>query len=228
MSVAGRCLLLVVGDSSRTHLAPQAPGEGPARAALGPEGLVGPAAVAPAPTPRFRAELSARRWAPRTLCGRPWHEMAAGESGPLYDGQPVHLAPECASCLRVLDAWLGTPPAPPGVELLAALVVERIVEAGAARVRDVPAEHAEALRTAVRARLRARGWRVRTHFGGGILLVTAAPGDRSGVDAATAERWERRARQVLDDVAASILSPDPLPPGHRHPDLAWGTWVAAW
>ncbi len=125
--VLGRELLLVeVGGGAETHLA-EAAGDGPARPAVDAERF-------DAESPWFietavhydEAALVAPRWEATTLCGRTWHEMAAGEGGTLYLWQEASFAPTCLSCLRVVDTWFPRTDAPAGVELLAAVIPEGV------------------------------------------------------------------------------------------------------
>lgn len=51
----------------------------------------------------------APRWDATPLCGRTWHEMAAGEGGTMYLWQDASFAPTCRSCLRVVDTWFPRP-----------------------------------------------------------------------------------------------------------------------
>src|SRR5690606_6356889 len=125
ISVLGRDLLLVeVGGGAETQLA-GATDDSSARAAI---------AVGRTVRSRSRDAAGARddtallepRWAASTLCGRAWHEMAAGEGGMLHHWQETSLAPTCRSCLRVVDTWFPKADAPAGIELLALIVAEKV------------------------------------------------------------------------------------------------------
>lgn len=169
-SVLGHELLLVeVGGGAETHLARTADGEA-GRAALNvrqPE----PLRSEDGPVRPGDSATTDPRWEESTLCGRVWQEMAACDAGMLRRWQEVSLAPTCRSCLRVVDTWFPKSAAPGGIELLAAIVAEKVEAFSSARVTGVPAQHVEAVRRAVRKRLRARGFRSQTHVLDAVVHV---------------------------------------------------------
>jgi hypothetical protein len=161
--VLGRELLLVdVGGRTETHLVGTA--DDPAARAAVTARRTERSQSGDAPAAGYvQAALRQRRWAASTLCGRAWQEMAAGQGGPFRRWQEVSLAPTCRSCLLVVDTWFPKADAPAGIELLASVVAEKVEAFGSAYVNGVPAEHLDAVRRAVRERLRAKGFRSQTH-----------------------------------------------------------------
>lgn len=123
ISVLGRELLLVdVGGGAETHLA--ATDDQPTRGLPWPRSTDSASSAVAAGYDQ--GVLLARRWAPSTLCGRAWWEMAAGDAGTFRRWQEVALAPSCRSCLRLDDAWFPTAEAPRGVELLASVAADTV------------------------------------------------------------------------------------------------------
>lgn len=142
ISILGRDLLLVdVGGGVETHLA--ATDDPPtARAALA-EGRL-ESSCAAVTVGYDEAALTAQRWAPSTLCGRVWWEMAAGKGGTFRPWQEVSLAPTCRSCLRVIDTWFTATETPGGVELLASVVADTVETYGSAQAEVREADDADA------------------------------------------------------------------------------------
>jgi hypothetical protein len=220
ISVLGRDLLLVdVGGGAETHLA--ATDDQPtARAALA-DGRLDPARPGSAATGDDQdGTLLTRRWAPSTLCGRVWAEMAAGEGGTFRRWQEVSLAPTCRSCLRIVDAWFPTTEAPSGIGLIACVVAETVEALGSAYITGVPAEHIEAVRRAARKHLRDEGFRSQTNVVNAVVHV-------SSDDAYQAIDPELR-RGWLDEAMARIdagTSSDEGRTGLVGEAIDWHTWV---
>lgn len=156
IDIAGTSFLLAEGVYA-DHLVGEAR-EGPARPAFDAD-FFGPAAVG---STYDVAELSARRWAQRTLCGYEWAVMAAGDAGPLLPGQAIVTAPSCKTCLRLVTRTFPKAAPDPRVGRLARLVSHKVAERGYAEVVDTPGEQLDALRAAIRADMRRLGHRVRT------------------------------------------------------------------
>lgn len=146
--VAGEQLLLVetAGAGLAVHLVPPAP-DADARPAV-------PATWFRPGTPGYaagiesygRGELESARWSTRTLCGREWMAMAAGDSGPLYRDQPAQYAPTCRRCLAIVDRRF-PPPTPDGrIGLVAELAARAVEEHGSAEIIGVPGEQTTPLR----------------------------------------------------------------------------------
>lgn len=220
MSVLERDLLLVdVGGGAETHLAPT-DDRPTARAALA-DGRLDPTGPESVATAGYDEDaLLARRWAPSTLCGRTWWEMAAGEGGTFRRWQEVSLAPTCRSCLKVVDAWFPTTEAPTGIELLASVVAEKVEALASAYITGVPAEHVEATRRAARRHLRARGFRSQTHVVNAVVHVLSDDAYKAMDPALN--------RALIDDAMAKL---DPGKPSHVDSSASapgavdWHTWV---
>lgn len=217
--VLGHELLLVeVGGGAETHLAGTAEDKS-GRAAVnvrrpdvvwsqnGPARYEDPALVDP-------------RWEESTLCGRVWQEMAACDDGMLRRWQEVSLAPTCRSCLRVVDTWFPKADAPGGIELLAAIVTEKVEAFGAAHVTGVPAHHVEAVRRSVRKRLRSRGFRSQTHVVSAVVHVFS--------DDASAAIEPSLRRSWIDQAISRVNSgnmKDEQAPDTARDAVDWNTWV---
>jgi hypothetical protein len=219
ISVLGRDLLLVeVGGGAETHLAGTAD-DASARAAIAGGRTDRPRALG-AVGVRDDDALLEPRWAASTLCGRVWHEMAAGEDGVLRRWQEVSLAPTCRSCLRVVDTWFPRAEAPAGIELLAAVVAEKVEAFGSAHVAGVPAEHLDAVRRAVRKRLRAKGFRSQTQVANAVVHVFSHDAYAT-IDPALTRSW---ISQAISGITTGTSDEE------QAPDLArdavdWNTWV---
>lgn len=218
--VLGRDLLLVeVGGGAETHLAVE-DDQPTARAALAHSRLdSGRPVLVPGAGFDERAWL-ARRWAPSTLCGRTWWEMAAGGGGTFQPWQEASLAPTCRSCLRVVDAWYPTSEVPGGNELLAFVVADTVEALGSAYVTSVPAEHVEAFRRAVRRHLRERGFRSQTHVVNAVVHVMSDDAHQA-IDPDLPRGWINEAVARIDaGVAANEAAPRVVRNG-----VDWHTWV---
>ena len=120
-----------------------------------------------------RRDLESARWSIRTLCGREWMAMAAGEGGPLYRDQPTQYAPTCRRCLASLDRRFPVPEPHERIGLVAELVASAVEEYGEAEVIGLPGDQVTALRTEVRRLFRQRfGYPGRTWLVNDLLLVT--------------------------------------------------------
>lgn len=220
ISVLGRELLLVdVGGGTETHLAGTAD-EPAARAAVAAR-RTEPSQSGAAPAAGYdQAALLEPRWAASTLCGRAWQEMAAGEGGAFRRWQEVSLAPTCRSCLRVVDTWFPKAEAPAGIELLASVVAEKVEAFGSAYANGVPAQHLEAVRRAVRKRLRAKGFRSQTHVANAVLHVFSDDA-YAAIDPALSKSWINQAIARIDSGAQDD---DPTLDTARDA-VDWNTWV---
>lgn len=168
-----------------------------------------------------QSALHHERWSPKTLCGRQWVEMAAGEGGVFRQFQEVELAPTCRSCLRVVDTWFPRSEDPGGMELLASIAADKTEAYGSSRVMGVPAEHVESLRRSIRKALRGRGFRSQTHHLNGVVYVISD--DASAADPDGALQRDREAADLVARIIAGDAPPDRsgLPPDA----VVWSTWV---
>ena len=175
LAVLGHELLLVeVGGGFETHLC-EATSDPTARAALDARQAL-PTSLADEPLERGSvdeqlAALLRPAWKPTTLCGRAWHEMAAGEAGVFRRWQEIGLTPTCRSCLRVVDTWFPRSGTLPGIEALVSVIGEKVEAFGSAWVTGIPGEFLEELRKAIRKHLRGKGFRSQTMIGNGVLHV---------------------------------------------------------
>jgi hypothetical protein len=219
ISVLGRDLLLVeVGGGAETHLAGSAD-DSSARAAIA-VGRTGRSRSGDAAGAREDAALLEPRWAVSTLCGRAWHEMAAGEGGVLHRWQEVSLAPTCRSCLRVVDTWFPKADAPAGIELLALVVAEKVEAFGSAHVTGVPAEHLDAVRRAVRKRLRAKGFGSQTHVVNAVVHVFSDDA-YAAIDPVLTREWINHAiSSITTDTSDEEQTRD-----MAQDAVDWSTWV---
>jgi hypothetical protein len=220
ISVLGRDLLLVeVGGGAETHLAGTAD-DSSARAAVA-VGRTDRSHPRDAAGARYdEAALLESRWAASTLCGRVWYEMAAGEGGALGRWHEVSLAPTCRSCLRVLDTWFPKAESPAGIELLAVIVAEKVEAFGSAHVTGVPAENLEAMRRAVRKRLRAKGFRSETHVVNAVVHVFSDDA-YAAIDPALTRLW---INQAISGTATDTSDKEQTP-GMARDAVDWNTWV---
>lgn len=217
ISVLGRDLLLVeVGGGAETHLAATA------------EKASGRAAIVVRRTSRSQAaaasDLEAAlldpRWAASTLCGRAWHEMAAGDGAVPRRWQELALAPTCRSCLRVVDTWFPEAQAPAGIELLASVVAEKVEAFGSARVTGIPAEHLEAVRRTARKCLRAKGFRSQTVVADTVLHVFSDDA-YAAIDPALTKSWIIEALSRIESGASEDEQTIDTAPDA----VDWNTWV---
>lgn len=221
ISVLGRDLLLVeVGGGAETHLA------GAARDALGRPAVDAERfdatshRYAPSAGGYDQPALLEPRWEAVTLCGRAWQEMAAGESGGLHRWQETSLAPTCRSCLRIVDTWFPRTDAPAGVELLAAIIAEKVEEFGSVRVTGVPAQHVEVVRRAARKHLRAKGFRSTTLVVDDVVHVLSDDAT-DAIDPEVKHGWINEA--VVGITIGAAQSDSTL---HRACEpIDWHTWV---
>jgi hypothetical protein len=219
ISVLGRDLLLVeVGGGAETHLAGTAD-DSSARAAIA-VGRTGRSRYGDAAGSRDDAVLLELRWAVSTLCGRAWHEMAAGEGDVLHRWQEVSLAPTCRSCLRVVDTWFPKADAPAGIELLALVVAEKVEAFGSAYVTGVPAEHLEAVRRAVRKCLRAKGFGSQTHVVNAVVHVFSDDAYAAIDPALTKETISQAISGIMTDTSDEVQTRD-----MAQDAVDWSTWV---
>lgn len=204
ISVLDRELLLLdVGGGAETHLAAVAQEGGRSAEHQGND---------PAPADG--------RWERTTMCGRPWHRMAAGADELLPLWRDPAFAPTCRSCLRILDNWFPTADTPAGVHLLAAVTAEEVIQFSSAYLTSVPVEQVEAVRRAVRQTLRSAGFRSNTTVVDGVVHVWSDDAYRA-LDPAEIKRSVtgaiERAMSGSDDPAIAR----PAGPG----PIDWHTWV---
>jgi hypothetical protein len=169
----------------------------------------------PAPPPRahrFNATELAEGWLPTTLCGREWLR-AATEADDVW-------APDCRTCLRLVDRRLGAQPPDERMPMLVHLVTAAVAEHGSAEVTGVPGEQLTALRAAVRAQLRAHGFRSQTFVEGDLLLVTSDDAREAMSDEA------RRQHQLLlaEAMQRISLGSEATPPGTGDWRFRWSDW----
>jgi hypothetical protein len=145
--------------------------------------------------------------------------MAAGEGGVFRRWQEVSMAPTCRSCLRVVDTWFPKADAPAGTELLASVVAEKVEAFGSAYVTGVPAEHLDAVRRAVRKRLRAKGFRSETHVANAVVHVFSHDA-YVAIDPALSTSWISQAISRIDSGAQDEPTLDTA-----RVAVDWNTWV---
>lgn len=211
IAVLDRELLLVdVGGGSETHLARRAEHGG--RAAVEHDDDVIPPAVAD--------DVGGLKWEDTTLCGRRWHGMAPGPDDLAALWQEAAVAPTCRGCLRIVDSWLPIADAPPGLQLLAAVVAERVIESSSTYVSGIPGQHLEVARRAIRSALRSRGYRSNTHVADDVLLVWSD-------DAYEALDQDAMSARINDAMARIASGGEEVPScdGARSASVEWGTWV---
>ena len=221
ITVAGQDFLLVDARGTVTHLAALSDGDDQ-RAAVNAARAEYPAP--PEVIPGYdQAAIHHQRWSPKTLCGREWNEMAAGEGGVFRRWQEVSLVPTCRACLRVFDKWFPATEAPSGMELLALNVADTIEAYGFSRVMSVPAEHVEALRRSIRKQLRDRGYRSETHHVDGVVHVLSEDA-HAAIDP---EILSRRDHEVAERIGQIMRgTADERPTLQGQPDvIQWSTWV---
>ena len=158
ISISGIEYLLVDAGSVAVHLVArgdrQTSGDTPT-----------PRTATPRRAQRFNALVLDDGWLTTTLCGREWLHPAT-EAGGVW-------APDCRTCLRLVDRRLGTEEPDERIPLLVELVSSAITNHGSAEVIGVPGDQLATFRAAVRARLRAQGFRSRTYVEGELLLITS-------------------------------------------------------
>lgn len=211
ITVIDRELLLVdVGGGSETHLARAAVHGG--RAAVEDDDVMPPVA---------HDDVHELKWENTTLCGRTWQSMAPGSDDLTLVWQEVAFAPTCRSCLRVVDRWLPTADEPVGLNVLSAVVAERVAEFSSAYVTGVPGEHLEITRRAIRKALRDIGLRSNTHVVDDLLAVWSDDAYQALDPAVLTARLDaafRRIGLVANDGGAVEATPPPEP-------INWHTWV---
>ena len=209
IAVLERELLLVdVGGGSETHLARRAEHGG--RAAVEHDDDVIPPAVTD--------DLDGVKWEDTTLCGRRWHGMAPGPDDLTSLWQEAAFAPTCRGCLRIVDSWLPITDAPPGLQLLASVVAERVIESSSTFVSGIPGQHLEVARRAIRSALRSRGYRSNTHVADDVLAVWSD----DAYNALDRDELRASAATVIERIVAGEVSEAPTP----KLTIAWSTWIA--
>lgn len=158
ITIAGEPYLLAGGDAS--HLVAEAENTKAGRPAIDPSHWE---LLQDWQASYDRSELESPRWSQRTLCGRTWSGMEPGDGPGFVPWSTPVYAPSCRTCLRVASARLESRPDDDRIPLVAALVVQEVVEHGETWVNEVPGDQAEALRTAIRRELRRHNLRGRTH-----------------------------------------------------------------
>jgi hypothetical protein len=152
--VEGRDYLLAEISGGRSvHLVPTAASDEDGEAAVPMEWLDPSSALYADTAVNYdRESLQNPRWARRTLCGKEWAAMAAGEAGPINRWQHVQLSPSCRRCLASIDRLLPAPSGDDRIELRCTLIVQAVESHGYAEVTDVPRDQMGLLRAATRAR----------------------------------------------------------------------------
>ena len=221
IEVLGHDLLLVETSGAEAHLASLCDGDD-RRAAVkvaGAEYAELPEVIAG----YDQAALYHERWSPKTLCGRGWVEMAAGEGGTFRRWQVISLVPTCRSCLRVIDTWFAPVEAPDGMDLLASVVADTVETFGCSRVVGAPVEHVEALRRAIRKHLRARGYRSETHHVNAVVHVFSEDAHAGIAPDVLAQRDREVAARIGQIISGVAREPARL---QDQPDVVlWSTWV---
>lgn len=209
LSIAGKRYLLVGVSSS--HLA------GPAVGAFGARGALAAwrTGVEPWAASYDLDTLFAPIWNPRTLCGLEWIEMEPGD-GPPFDpaGTSVH-APSCRNCLRIVSRDLASATPDDRIPLIVGFVVDEVLAEAGSLVTGVPGEQLEALRSAIRQRLRSLGIPFRTYpLGGDLHVVSEALWDEMPEDR-KAEIGAQAAEAVADAIQGRPA---------RGRGIDWDTW----
>lgn len=160
-------------------------------------------------------ELMASRWSSRTLCGRQWSVMAAGEAGPLYPDQLVQLAPTCQRCLASLDRRFPTPAPDERLGLLAELAADAVQEHGSAEIIGVPGDQVAALRAEIRRVFRQRfAYPGKSWFVNDLLLIAC--------DEVTEQVRLDRGSAVVRSLHQGAPTEPVADSGWR---IRWHTWV---
>ena len=208
LRIAESTFLLVGGD--KTHLAALAEPDADGRPAVPPE--------------RFdseedwsrlydRMELVAPLWAERTVCGRGWTMMRAGEGPEIGRFGEQALAPDCRSCLRITSTRLASTERDDRIALVAAFAADETCDWGSAMIVGVPGDQVEHLRSAIRATMAGRGQRCGTRLYNEVVHVWLEgdldPERQAAVDEAAMHVIER------------IATPDPAGDEQRYID--WRT-----
>jgi hypothetical protein len=187
--IAGERMLLVeTAGGTAVHLAAETP-EGEGRPAVPDAWLRSETLGYVADIASYdRQELESTRWSTRSLCGREWTAMAAGDGGPLYRDQPIQYAPTCRRCLASLDRRFPVPSPDERVELVVELAARAVEEHGSAEIIGVPGDQVASLRTELRRLFRQRfGHAGKTWLVNDLLLVTC---DQATEQVRLAERQE--------------------------------------
>lgn len=161
-----------------------------------------------------RGALESARWSARTLCGREWMAMAAGDGGPLYRDQPIQYAPTCQRCLAILDRRF--PPANPDdrIGLVVKFAARAVEEHGSAEIVGVPGDQVTPLRTEVRRVFRQRFGHVgQTVLVNDLLLVTC--------DQATEQVRRTRRQEAALQLDQDAITEPRDDSGWR---IHWHTW----
>lgn len=162
-----------------------------------------------------RGALESARWSPRTLCGREWMSMVAGDSGPLYRDQTIQLAPTCRRCLTILDRRFPPPNIDDRLGVVTELVARAVDEHGSAEIIGVPGDQVAPLRTELRRVFRKRFGHVgQTVLVNDVLLVTC---DQATEQVRGARRQEAALRLDNDSIAE--------PPDDSGWRIYWHTWA---
>ncbi len=210
IDIRGVAHLLV--DGGRAHLVAET-ACAPGRPAVDPEYLEHAGDLA---SGYDRAALAEARWSERTLCGRRWVRMVAGDGPPLdrFD-DPVH-APDCSTCLRSASRQLDNSACDERIPLIAELVAEELDELGSAHVVGVPGDQVDRVRAAIRPAMRRRGRRCGTLVGDDGTTVhvwLAEPVDE--------DVMSERLRKAMEHVA--LLGTDEVRPREDRA-IYWNRW----
>jgi len=169
----------------------------------------------------LRVHLAARDqdpalgWQVTTVCGRTWQDV-------LTEANEV-WAPDCRSCLRLVDERLPAQRPDERTSTLAQLVTAAVVEHGSAEVVGVPGDQLIGFRAAVRAELKARGMRSQTFVEGELLLVMSDDARQ-----AMSEDAVRRRQLMLTQAIQNMTLGDDAPPidtsGWKFRWSDWTSW----
>ena len=163
----------------------------------------------------LRAHLAARHedpvleWQSTTVCGRTWQDV-------LTEADEV-WAPDCRTCLRIVDMRLPAQRPDERTSTLAQLVTAAVVEHGSAEVLGVPGDQLTGFRTAVRAALKARGFRSKTFVEGELLLVMSDDA-RQAMSEDARHRQQRMLAQAIQNIGL----------GHGGPPIDTSGWKFRW
>lgn len=210
--VAGQRLLLVeLGGGSATHLA-KTSSEDSRKEAI-PSHWFEDLHV----EHEVQQQLLSRQWASKTLCGRDWSFMAAGELGPLHQYQEVQLSPTCRRCLSILDKVFPPPKADGRIDLIVSLVLDSLKAEGVARIVGVPGDQATLLRKSIRSAIKKElGFRANTYqHDGGIEVIC---------EEAYEPHRERRDRALVAGLSLDGESTQKLDPTSW--TIRWSAWAS--
>ena len=144
--------------------------------------------------------------------------MIAGEGGPFDDiNDEVAFSPSCRRCLAAMDKLFPAPQPDARVTLVAQLAADSVGEHGHAEIRGVPGDQQDAVRKAVRTRVRARtGQNCRSHVHETTVLFVS--------EAIYAEHAEENMRAAAEAIDRALAGDDPTPVHEPEWRVFWDTW----